>query len=319
MTLSRLATSSGADIDSWVGDFGLVRLAGSPALGAVTLASFAPQSQSAVVTVGTTVKSSDGLSTFIVTEDPTNSVWSAAANAYIRPAGTPSITVPIEATVVGSSGNVQAGTINLLGQAIAGIDTVNNALPLHSGLNAETDDSLRSRFIGYINSRARATIVAVQTAVLAVQQGLTTTVIENTDAAGNPRVGSFTVVVDDGSGSPPPALLSSVYAAVDLVRPVGSIFAVIGPKVILANVSLSLTIMSGADPASVSQNVLFALTGFIDGLPVGASLPYSKLANIAYQADSNVLNVLGLTLNGGTADVGGGVSQVVKASSITVS
>ena len=319
MTMSRLSTSNGVDVDSWVGDFGLLRLPGTAATGMVTLSCFAPQSQSAVISLGTVVKTSDGLSTFAVTLDPTNSAWSAAAAAYIRPVGTSSVNVPIQATSVGSSGNVQAGTINLLGQAIPGIDTVNNALPTVSGLDAESDASLRGRFVGYINSRSRGTIQAVETAVLGVQQGLTTTVIENADAAGDTRAGSFTVVVDDGSGNPPPSLLALVFTAVDLVRPIGSILSVIGPQLILVDVAMTLSVSAGGDPATVRQNALSALNQYIDGLGVGVSLPYSRLANVAYQADPNITNVLGLTSNGGTADIGGGVAQVVRARSITVS
>ena len=36
MTMSRLATCIGADVDSWVGDFGLLRLPGTAAIGSVT-------------------------------------------------------------------------------------------------------------------------------------------------------------------------------------------------------------------------------------------------------------------------------------------
>ena len=298
LTMTRLATSAGEDVDSWVGDFGLARLPGTAAVGSVTLTCLAPQSQSAVVPVGCVVRTSDG------TE---------------RPAGTGSITVPIQALTVGTAGNVQAGTINLLGQSVAGIDTVTNALPLVSGVNEEPDASLRARFVSYINTRARATLAAVENAVDGVQQGLTATVLENVDASGNSRLGTFTVVADDGSGSPAPALLTRIAAAVDLVRPVGSVFAVLGPTLIIANVSMTLTIAAGASAAAVQQNVVSAVTSLVESLGVGEALPYTRLASAAYQADQNVLNVQGLTLNGGTVDVGGAATEVVRAGTVTVS
>ena len=251
--------------------------------------------------------------------DPTNIAWSASAAAYVRPAGTASITVPVQATTVGTSGNVQVGTINLLGQSIPGIDTVTNALPFVSGLDAEPDASLRARFVGYINTRARSTLAAVENAVVSVQQGLTTTVLENVDAAGASRPGTFTVVVDDGSGSPAPSLLTRVASAVDLVRPVGSIFSVVGPSLVTANVSMTLSISPGADAATVQQNVLSAVTALVDGLAVGTALPYTRVASVAYQADPNVLNVLNLEVNSAALDVGGGVTQVVRAGTVTIS
>ena len=127
------------------------------------------------------------------------------------------------------------------------------------------------------------------------------------------------MVVDDGSGSPPPTLLALVAAAVDLVRPIGSILAVVPPTLILVDVSLDLAIAAGADTGTVQQNVETALTQFIDGLPVGSSLPYTRLASVSYQADPNVVNVTALTANGGTADIGGGVAEVVRAGTIAVS
>ena len=56
LTMTRLATSVGSDVDSWVGDFGLARLPGTMAVGSVTLTCLAPQSQSAVVPVGCMVR-----------------------------------------------------------------------------------------------------------------------------------------------------------------------------------------------------------------------------------------------------------------------
>ena len=319
MATTRLATSTGDDVDSWVGDFGLDRLAGTPAEGVVTLTCFAPQSQSATVQIGSIVRTSNGSSTFAVVQDSSNSAWSPGANAYVRPAGTAAIDVPVQATFVGLSGNVQAGTINLLGQAISGIDTVSNTLPLHSGSDPESDVSLRSRFVGYVNSRSRATIQAVENAVLTVQQGLSATVVENSDAAGNSRIGTFTVVVDDGSGSPPDSLIAQVFAAVDLVRPIGSLFSVVRPQIVQADISCNVTVAPGANAGAVAQSVEAAIAQFVDNLPVGALLPYSRLANVAYQADPNVTNVLGLTLNGGAEDVGGGVAEVVRINTVTVS
>jgi uncharacterized phage protein gp47/JayE len=319
LTMTRLATSVGSDVDSWVGDFGLARLPGTAAVGHVTLTCLAPQSQSGVVPVGCVVRTSDGSQSFQVIADAANIAWSTAVMAYVRPAGTASITVPVQAVTVGTGGNVQTGTINLLGQATAGIDTVTNALPLVSGLDPESDASLRGRFVGYINTRARATLAAVENTVVSVQQGLTATVLENVDASGAPRLGTFTVVADDGSGSPAQGLLTRIALAVDLVRPVGSIFSVVGPTLVTANISMTLSIVPGADTATIQQNVLSAVTALVDGLAVGVALPFTRVASVAYQADPNVVNVQNLEINGAMLDVGGEVTQVVRAGTVTIS
>ena len=319
MTMSRLATSVGPDVDSWTGDFGLARLPGVAATGMVTFTCFGYASQSAVIPVGATVRTSNGNLTFAVTEDTTNPAWSAASDGYVRPAGTVSITVPVQASVVGSTGNVQAATVNLLGQSISGVDTVTNALPFSSGVDAEADSALKARFVPYINSRARATLGAIGSSIAGVQQGLTYAIEENVDPRGAPRPGYFVVIVDDGSGSPPPSLISAVSAAVDAVRPVGTGFAVLPPQVLSVTISLSLSLASGADPAAVRQNVLSAITTFVDALPVGALLPFSRLSGLAYDADPAVLNVRNVAVDGASNDVGGGVGQVVRVLLVTVS
>ncbi len=319
MTMCRLATSSGTDVDSWVGDFGLSRLPGTDATGAVTLACFAYASQSATVPVGTLVRTSDGTLGFAVTEDDSNPAWSAAAGAYVRPAGSASITIPVQCTTTGQSGNVQAGTVNLLAQSLTGVDTVSNALPFTGGVDAESDASLKARFVPFINSRSRATLTAIGSAIAGVQQGLTFAIQENVDTAGNTRPGFFVVVVDDGTGSPAASLLASVSNAVDAVRPVGTGFVVVGPTLLPVTITMTLAIQSGADGASIRSAAAAAITAYVKALPVATSLAFSRVAGLAYGVDPAVVNVLGLAINGGTADVGGAAGTVVRVSSITVS
>ena len=319
MTMCRLSTSSGSDVDSWVGDFGLSRLAGTASAGSVTLACFAYASQSATVPIGTLVRTSDGSLSFAVTADPANPAWSAATGAYVRPAGSATITVPVQCVTPGQSGNVQAGTINLLAQSVSGIDTVTNTLAFTGGTDAESDASLKARFVPYINSRAEATLTAVGSAIEGVQQGLSYAVTENVDTEGAARAGFFVVVVDDGSGSPPASLLASVSNAVDAVRPVGTGFAVIGPTLVGVSISMTLIIAAGADGASIRSAAATAITAYVDALPVGTALAFSRLAGLAYAVDPAVTNVIGLTVNGGATDVGGSPGTVVRLASMTVS
>ena len=91
-------------------------------------------------------------------------------------------------------------------------------------MDAEFDGAFRARFRNFINSRSRATPLAIAYAISSIQQGLSHTVQENQDPSGETRMGCFVVTVDDGSGTPSTPLLSTVQAAVDAVRPIGSVF-----------------------------------------------------------------------------------------------
>ncbi len=307
LSLTRLSTSSGTDADSWVADYGLSRLPPISAVGTIVMTSFSPAAQPATIPTGALVKTGDASQSFVVTGGP-----------YLRAQGVASLAVPVMALAAGTAGNVQAGSITILGTAIPGVDTVTNLLPLIGGAAAETDAALRARFVTYLNTRSQATEQAVANAIASVQQGLSYVIQENVTSAGVPLPGHFNVIVDDGSGTPPAALLALVFAAIDLVRPIGSSFSVNPPVLLNANVALSLTT---ADPTLADQTrnaVISAVTIYIDALPVGQAMRFSRIAGLAYDATPDVLNVTSVTLDGGTADLGGQADAVVRCGSVSV-
>jgi hypothetical protein len=132
-------------------------------------------------------------------------------------------------------------------------------------------------------------------------------------------MGHFVVTVDDGSGDPPATLLSTVQLAVDAVRPVGSSFAVQGPVVTPANVSLTLTLVAGASQQTAVAAAAAAIETYIASLGVEATLNYTRLAQLAYDSSGSITNVSGVLLNGGTADLTPPLFGVVRAGTVTVS
>jgi uncharacterized phage protein gp47/JayE len=314
---TRAATSTGSDLDSWMADFALTRLPAVAATGIVTFTRFTTIG-TALVPVGALVRTSDGTQTFAVTIDASNVAWNAGQNGYVMATTAATMDVPVADQVAGSAGNVQAGAIALLASAIPGIDAVSNATAFTNGLDAETDAAFRSRFQNYIDSRSRATTLAVGYAVSGIQQGLLYTIQENQDASGNHLMGSFVVTVDDGSGYPSTTLLSTVQTAVDAVRPVGSIFTIQPPAVISVNVTLTLTVTGNATTAQLAGAVEGALTTFINSLAIGAILPISRISQLAYGVSSAVVNVTEVELNGAGADITPPANGVVKVAVVTV-
>ena len=307
LTMTRLATSIGTDADSWVQDFGMTRLPATLAVGQVVMSSFNPTSQAATIPNGATVRTSDGSQSFAVIGGP-----------YTRSVGMPTVTVTVEAVVGGPGGNVQAGTISLLGTAISGIDTVSNPNAFGGGTAAETDTALRLRFVTYINTRSQATEQAIGYAIASVQQGLTYSIQENVAPDGTAAPGHVNIIVDDGSGTPPASLLAAVAAAIDLVRPVGTVISVNPPTLLTATVDLVISV-DASEAASVAQaTVQMALNTYINSLGVGQALRFSRLAGLCYDADTAVANVQGVLLNAGTTDVGGLPGTVVRVGTVVV-
>ncbi|WP_141259922.1 baseplate J/gp47 family protein, partial [Komagataeibacter diospyri] len=302
LSRTRLATSIGSDVDSFVQDFGLSREPGTAATGTVTLTSFTPSSQSATIAVGATVKTASNL-IYDVVEDSTNAAWSAADSAYVRPAGTASITVPVQCETTGATGNVAAGAICLLGTAVAGIDTVTNAAALTNGSDGETDAALRTRFVAYINSRSKATVAAIENAVTDVSADLIYQVVENVDTSGAVLPGNVVVYVDDGSGDVSDSVIDEVYTAVDDVRPAAVSIQVVRPNVVRPPVTMTISVNSTGNLATIEATISTNIATYLNGLAIGDAASYSRLIQIAYASSTSVTNVTGVTLSGGTVDL----------------
>ena len=316
LSLTRLATSIGTDADSFVQDFGLTRLPGTAATGTVTLTSFSPASQSATVAVGATVRTASSL-VFTVVQDETNPAWSTTAGAYVRPAGTASITVLVQCASTGATGNVAAGAICLLGTAISGIDTVTNTAALTNGSDGETDAALRTRFVSYINSRSKATVSAIENAVTDVSADLIYQVLENVDTSGAFLPGNVVVFVDDGSGDVADSVIDAVYAAVDDVRPAAVSIQVVRPNVVRPPVTMTVTVSNTGDLATVQATISTNIATYLNSLAIGASASYSRLIQIAYAASTSVTNVTDVTLSGSTVDLPATTGTAYRAGTVT--
>ena len=142
---------------------------------------------------------------------------------------------------------------------------------------------------------------------------------QNTGAGGQPQIGAFQVVIDDGTGYPSNDLLSSVASAVDAVRPIGTTFAVIAPQVLKVEVLLSATFATAQSATSGIAAIQNQIAVYLNGLPIGAPASVTRIAQNAYLATSLVQNVSGIQLNTGPADIVPPALTVIKAGQITVS
>lgn len=312
LATTRASTSAGADLDSWVADFAMARLPASPASGQVIF-SRVSAGLATVIPVGALVRTGTGPTDqlFVVSADPSNSAWTG--NGYQLSASGVGVSAPIVAQHSGAAGNVRAGAINQLSSAIPGIDLVANDAPLYGGLDAESDQALRLRFTGFLDSRTRATAQAIGFAISSVRQGLSFTVAERVDAAGAIRPGHFTITVDDGTGAPSAALMAEIATAVEQVRPVGGTYGIRAPLVVPANVSLRV---SGTASALVATRG--AVVAYVAALPIGAPLVISKIYQVAHDADRQVTRVSDVAINGSATDLIPPMFGLIRPSTILV-
>lgn len=314
---TRASTSQGLDLDSWMLDFGQTRLPSVPSAGTVTFSRFAV-TLPAHIPIGTVVKTADGSLNFMVTEDQSLSIWQSSTSGYVFPSGVSSADLPVVCTAGGAAGNVLAGTITVIAASVPGVDQVTNTSPLLNGTDAESDVAFRARFQNYLASLSRATLTAVLHAIANVRQGLYVAIAENTAANGANQVGSFLVIVDDGTGFPPSDLLSTVASAVDSVRPIGTTFTVMPPQVHTVNVSLTATLTSPLESAACVSRIVSAINLYLNSLPIGRGASVTRVAQNGYLAGSGVENISEIRLNGGSSDILPPSLAVIKAGQVVV-
>jgi uncharacterized phage protein gp47/JayE len=317
LATTRAATSNLSDLDTFMLDFGVTRLGAVTASGQVTFSRFTAAAQ-AVVPVGATVLTADGTQSYTVALDTLNAAYSAGLGGYVLGAGTASISVPVTAVAAGSAANAVIGQVSLINQPISGVDTVTNAAAFINGVDPESDTALRTRFVAYIASLSKATKTAVGNAITSLKQGITYSLTENLTYGGVAQMGYFYVVVDDGTGTPPGSLLSTVSNAIDAVRPVTSTFGVFAPVVVTANVAMTITTAADYDHTATAALVATAIRNYINALTLGQALTFSRLTQISYDASAGITNVTGVTLNGGAADLAATAQQVVKAGTVGI-
>lgn len=116
-----------------------------------------------------------------------------------------------------------------------------------------------------------------------------------------------------------PALLTRVAAAIEAVRPVGTSYAVIPPTLLGVAIALAVTTDGTTPHTSAAAAVTDAISAYVSGLPIGASLPFARITQIAFAASSAVTNVSRISLNGATADIVPTAVGVIRPSAIAVS
>lgn len=312
LTTTRLATSTGSDVDSFVGDFGLTREAAVATTGTVTFSRFTA-TNSATIPVGTTVLTTDTTQTFTVIADTTQALYNPTLNAYVIPATQTSGNATVQAVNAGTQGNVNSGTITIISSAIIGVDTVTNASPFVDGVNEESDSALQARFLLYVQGLREGIKASVASAIADLSLGIQYDLVENLAYSGGAQIGYFYVVISPGTSGD----ISAVYAAIDLIRPLGITFGVFAASQLTANVAMTATAQSGYTHTQIVAAIETAIQNFIAAIPLGQPLYWSKLYAVAYGVPG-VNEVTGLTLNGGTSDLVATAQQIIVSGTVTV-
>jgi uncharacterized phage protein gp47/JayE len=317
--LTRAATSSGADLDTWMADFSFTRLPAIAASGTVQFSVNRVLSSNVKIPLGTIIQTLDATIQYQVIADLNQSAYTPSQNAYVLPAGDLEINVTVQAVKTGSAQNVQVAALNTLVSSISGINNVTNLAAFQNGADAESDAAFRNRFKLFINSvNGKATPGGIYSAALNTPGVVACSVIENFDQYGNPRPGYGTIVVDDGSGNPTSDLLNTVFNNVFVVRGFTTEIAVVGPTKVNVAISLNVKIVIPIGSIKTQSTVLtaveFAIIDYVNSLEIGDTLYLSEIIFAAMNADPTVKAVQpgATTLNSAQADLVATPQEVIR-------
>ncbi len=336
---SRASTATGADLDSWLADFGYTR---APGVAAQAWVKFAMAPLQVAGAGGIQIPAGTQVQTLplVIGQSTVPAVYSFTTNqAATIPAGSSSVTVLCAATAVGSAANQVPATATLqMSSNIAGISSAvfapNPSTPSGSaapsgGQDAATDAAARTGFVEFITNLSRATLGSIEAAVEDVDGGL---VLGQTfavlDAATAPDLllpGQVAIVYLDPSesggqytGSPDNTTADAILAAVQSVEAF-SITAQVWFAFTyeVTGVTLSLTASQGQlNAAGLSQGAFkAALETAIDNifdLAMGQRVPFvgangflDQIANFSY------VNPSGVTISGLVTEIDASTALVV--------
>lgn len=317
LALSRASSSTGEDLDTWMAQFGFSRNGASAASGTVNLSRFVA-TNAVYIQAGDIVQTSVGHIQFEVYANTSDPNWVPAQNAYLLNAGDTLISVPVIALVAGSSGNVIAGAIDQAAGFIP-VDTITNPDGFTNGSDSESDSSYRARFVTWINSRSLGTLLAYQSAITDGTPTIFYKIAENINFTGATQLGFVTVVIDDGSGSPPASLITLISNKINTVRALAIQYGVYAVVVLSANITVDLSINPLSSSSEVIQSVKTAIVNYIKTLQIGQTLIFTKLYQVIYDASSEIIEASNLLINGVGTDLVPTFKQRIYSGTITVS
>jgi uncharacterized phage protein gp47/JayE len=268
-------SSHGTDLEARVADFDMTKKPGAFAAG--VLAAY-PLSTGQSVTVGDYLTNSDGTLLYEVLESKTIE--------------SPYTTVGVVATDVGFKYNLPAGAQlfgvdGLLGDirfvvATDGIDI--NGKPsgaLSGGVDAETDEELKSRFSAYLKSLARGTRTAIDQAIRGIN-GVGNVIIEEA----KPAPGWITVTIADSLGILTPQLKEETESVLKEWGPAGMGYIIKSILKTPFTIEVNVYCKDLTVARSLIENTVTAqLTAKFGSLGIGEGFNSSQIINASFIPD----------------------------------
>lgn len=263
--------------------FGFSLLPGVAATGEALFARSTVAPSDIVVPLGTIIAT-------VPTDDTPEQTYVTTAQGAIAE-GEVSVALPIRAVTPGKIGNTGSGTITQIKTTISGVETVTNAASLGNGVDAESEEARRRRFVEYVTTLPRATAAGVvrgaKTAALLDTDG---TILEQVASAlvGEPRVGEVYVYIYNGTGTTSAELVTEAQRIIDGYtesdgtkvpgfKAAGVHCVVLAADETAIDVTAVVTVTAGYDTETVVAAVAVTAAAYLSALTVGETFVYHEL------------------------------------------
>lgn len=305
------STAFGAYLDLRCEERGIARHPAVKAGGAVTFAGVA----GTVVPVGTRVATpADAM-----TSTPSVEYETTAEAVLAGPGG---VEVPVAAVEAGVGGNVPSGAISILVDAVPGVTGVGNAAAIVDGSEAEGDEALLARYLVKVREPGTSGNKADYVQWALEVPGVSGVQVEPLwDGPGTVRV----FLLDGDKRAPEQAIVDAVQAYVAPAAGMGEGRAPIGADVVVVpavevpiNVSVQLTLASGATVEEVRETFEAGVTAYLKQLAFADSLVrYTRIASILLDI-SRIIDYANLTVNGGVDNIEMQFGQVAVLGTVSI-
>lgn len=230
----------------------------------------------------------------------------------------------------GAAGNVAADTVTVLRAAIDGVKAVTNPAPFSGGVNAESDDSFRSRVYDKIRrpitsgNRNHLIYWAKQVSGVGGAKCLGAEVC----GPGKAKV----IILSDQYDAPDAVILENVKNHIEEERQIGADVTVAAATPKEVSVVVTVSMVAGYNLADIRQNIQAALLEYIGSVnredfntpPARkdenreSAVSYYRIGDLIFGVDG-VADIISYTLNGGTTSLASGYEEYFTLEEVNVS
>lgn len=201
---------------------------------------------------------------------------------YLIPANTVEATVEVYCTTPGEIGNVEAGKIDRLINNLSNARSVSNPRDILTGSDEESVESVKRRFHGFVESRGRATIKALDYG--------TRQVVDVTGVYIKEEIGYVKIYAHDSNGNLKDETKEKIEQAIEDYRPAGiktEVFPVIKTPV---NVDMVVYVNEkNRDTAQLEGRVITAVKNYLNSRTVSETLVLNDLLQAVMNLDDGLI------------------------------